>query len=335
MAGSIVVFMEPSSSIEAIAIRLLEIMKNGSSETSAEVFSRNPGALCIGTAPGEWWHGPDEIAAAGLMQFAEFQELGGFEVEVQEIWGFQEGSVGWFASQGLFKIGSLTPFPVRVTGIVHQEGLDWRFVHLQFSEPVQSLEVEKVLGRPMTSAVDDILTLVKDNDLPSQALGSDGTVTIMFTDIEGSTNLLESLGEHRWLELLHWHDGVVRLQTGVFGGVVVKGEGDGFMVAFPAVGSAAACAVAIQRALRPGWNGVTLPIRIGLHCGNASTENGDYFGREVVVAARVSGAAAGGEILVTEAVQQKLGGSIPLDRARTLSLKGLTGDFPAFSLIWE
>jgi class 3 adenylate cyclase len=299
-----------------------------------ETFSQDPGALSIGTAPGEWWRGPDEIAAAGLMQLTEFRELGGFEVEVQEIWGFQEGSVGWFASQGLFKIGTLTPFPVRVTGIVHQEGLHWRFVHLQFSEPVESPEVEQTLGRPMTSAVDDILTLVKDNDLPSQALGSDGSVTIMFTDIEGSTNLLESLGEHRWLELLRWHDGVVRLQTGVFGGVVVKGQGDGFMLAFPAVGSAAACAIAIQRALSSGWNGVTLPIRIGLHCGNSAAENGDYFGREVVIAARVSGEAAGGEILVTEAVQQRLGGSIPLLGARVLSLKGLTGDFPTFSLIW-
>jgi adenylate cyclase len=333
LAGGIVEFMEPSSSIEAIALRLLELLKGGSTES--DVFSQNPGTLCIGTSPGEWWRGPDEIAAAGLMQMAEFRELGGFEIEVQEIWGYQEASVGWFASQGLFKIGSLTPFPVRVTGIVHQEGLDWRFVHLQFSEPVDSPEVEQTLGRPMTSAVDDILTLVKDNDLPLQALGSDGTVTIMFTDIEGSTKLLESLGEHRWLELLRWHDGVVRLQTGVFGGVVVKGQGDGFMLAFPAVGSATACAIAIQRSLSSGWNGVTLPIRIGLHCGKPSAENGDYFGREVVVAARVSGEAEGGEILVTEAVQQRLGGSIPLLGARILSLKGLTGEFPAFPLIWQ
>ena len=80
---------------------------------------------------------------------------------------------------------------------------------------------------------------------------------------------------------------------------------------------------------------MTLPIRIGLHCGKPSAENGDYFGREVVVAARVSGEAEGGEILVTEAVQQRLGGSIPLLGERILSLKGLTGEFPAFPLIWQ
>jgi class 3 adenylate cyclase len=106
------------------------------------------------------------------------------------------------------------------------------------------------------------------------------------------------------------------------------------MLAFPAVGSAAACATAIQRALSSGWEGVTLPVRIGLHCGNAAVENGDYFGREVVVAARVSGEATGGEILVTQAVQQRLGGSVALDSPRVLSLRGLTGDFPVFALAW-
>lgn len=335
--------MEASPLIVSIALRGLAMFKNVATVDNSEeglrevleAWSRDPGVLGIGTSPGEWWKGPDAVAAMILMQLTEFRELGGIEVEVQEIWGYQEGSVGWFACQGMFRIGALTPFPVRVTGIVHQEGLHWKFVHWQFSQPVDDPEVELVLGRPMTTVVDDILGLVKDNPMLSIARGGDGTVSIMFTDIEGSTKLLESLGEDRWLELLHWHDGIIRQQTKVFGGVVVKGQGDGFMLAFPAIGSAASCAIAIQRALSSGWNGVTIPIRIGLHCGHTEAENGDYFGREVVVAARVAGEAMGGEVLVTEAVQQGLGGSIPLNSARVLSLKGLTGDFPTFSLVWK
>ena len=335
--------MEPSPLIVSIALRMFEMLKGITTEDNfdekfrevQDTFSKDPGALSIGTAPGEWWRGPDAVEASGLMQLMEFRELGGFDVEVQEIWGYQEGSVGWFACQGLFKIGALTPAPLRVTGIVHQEGLHWKFVHLQFSQPVDSPEVELVLGRPMTSVVDDIVELVKDNIMPSAAVGADGSVSIMFTDIEGSTSLLESLGESRWLELLHWHDDIIRLQTGVFGGVVVKGQGDGFMLAFPAVGTAAACAMAIQRAFDSGWNGVDVPIRIGIHSGNAESENGDYFGREVVVAARVSGEAAGGEILVTEEVQKRLGGTIPLKSARIVSLRGLTGEFSTFSVMWK
>ena len=146
---------------------------------------------------------------------------------------------------------------------------------------------------------------------------------------------MESLGEQAWMELLAWHDGVIKQQTAIFGGSVVKGQGDGFMLAFPASGSAAACASAIQRALSTGWRGIRVPVRIGMHCGNARAEGGDFFGRTVVVAARMAGAAAGDEILISQAVQGSLGGAFRLDEARSLSLKGLAGRHPAFPVIWQ
>ena len=157
----------------------------------------------------------------------------------------------------------------------------------------------------------------------------------MFTDIEGSTALMESLGEQAWMELLEWHDGIVRQQTAVFGGSVVKGQGDGFMLAFPAAGSAAACAAAIQRALSARWRGVRVSVRMGMHCGNARAEGGDFFGRTVVVAARLASAADGGEILVSQAVQESLAGAFRLAEAQSLSLKGLAGQHAAFPMIWQ
>ena len=117
-------------------------------------------------------------------------------------------------------------------------------------------------------------------------MATDGSVTIVFTDIENSTVLMETLGEERWLELLEWHHHAMRRQTTLFGGSVVKGQGDGFMLAFPAAGSAnacaTACAMAIQRALSTGWEGVPVPVRIGMHSSNAKAEAGDFFGRTVV-----------------------------------------------------
>jgi class 3 adenylate cyclase len=194
---------------------------------------------------------------------------------------------------------------------------------------------EETLGFELTTDVDEILTMVQDEPAPVGALAGDGSVTIMFTDIEGSTALMESLGEQAWLELLDWHDGVVRQQTAVFGGSVVKGQGDGFMLAFPATGSAAGCAAAIQRALSVGWRGVRVPVRMGMNCGNAKAEGGDFFGRTVVVAARLASAADGGEILVSQAVQESLGGAFRLDEARSLTLKGLAGRHAAFPVIWQ
>ena len=70
----------------------------------------------------------------------------------------------------------------------------------------------------------------------------------MFTDIVGSTALMEQLGEERWLEIFDWHTALVQQQTSMFGGAVVKNQGDGFMLAFPAMGSAAACAIGLRRA---------------------------------------------------------------------------------------
>ena len=166
-------------------------------------------------------------------------------------------------------------------------------------------------------------------------MAPDGSVTIMFTDLEGSTSLMESLGERRWLELLERHNSLVTSQVAAFGGTVVKGEGDGFMLAFPACGSATACAVAIQRAARAGLDGVAVPIRIGLHAGDAKAASGDFFGRTVVVAARITNAAKGGEILASDAVQEGLAGAFTLDGARSLKLKGFEADFIAFPVLWE
>jgi class 3 adenylate cyclase len=76
-------------------------------------------------------------------------------------------------------------------------------------------------------------------------------------------------------------------------------------------------------------------MRIGMHSGNAKTEAGDFFGRTVVVAARVASAAAGGEILASQAVQKRLDGAVPLGASRSLSLKGLVGHQTVFPVLWK
>jgi class 3 adenylate cyclase len=215
--------------------------------------------------------------------------------------------------------------------VFREEGSFWRVVQWHSSIGVSNEQ----MGTNLTTSVDDILTAIHEEEIPVSATSSDGSVTIMFTDIEGSTSLMESLGEPQWLELLEWHDSVVNQQSRIFGGKIIKGQGDGFMLAFPATGSATACAVAIQKALSAGWAGVQLPVRIGLHRGNAKSEGGDFFGRTVVLAARIAGAAQGSEILVSKAVQEELDGAFSLDEARSLSLKGMAGTYSAFPMLWR
>jgi len=205
-------------------------------------------------------------------------------------------------------------------------------VHLHYAYSVSNQES---LGVELTTVVDELLLAVKHEELPPAGMAEDGSVTIAFTDVEDSTSLMETLGEPRWLEMLRWHNEIVTHHTAAFGGTVVKGQGDGFMLAFPAAGSAVACAAAVQRATSARWDGIPVPIRVGLHAGNASAEGGDFFGRTVVVAARIASAARGGEILASESVQERLAGAFALDGARSLALKGLVGDFVAYPVRWE
>jgi len=135
------------------------------------------------------------------------------------------------------------------------------------------------------------------SELPS------GTVTFLFTDIEGSTRLWE---EHpdAMREALARHDDLVRETIESHGGYVVKTTGDGFHAAFGTADAGLVAAVAAQRALV----GETWPlpeplrVRMGLHTGAASQRDGDYFGASLNRAARLMGVAHGGQIVCSQAM---------------------------------
>jgi adenylate cyclase len=312
----------------ALLERLLGYLAARDSEAFIDSLSLEPDALWIGTATDEWWSGHDTMAAAVRVQA---QEMPNARYEVERTEAFKEGTVGWVSARLTAFIEGRPSRLIRISAVFHQEGAFWRGVQWHVSMPVEN---EDVFGVELTTRIDELLTMAQKESLPSASLAADGSVAIMFTDIEGSTALMERLGEEKWLELLAWHNGAIRQQAVLFGGTVVKGQGDGFMIAFPAVGSAAACAVAIQRTLSAGWQGNPVPVRIGLHPGNVKVEAGDFFGRTVVVAARLAAAAAGGEILVSETVEAGLNGAFPLSASRSISVKGISGQFTVFPLVW-
>lgn len=320
--------MEQAPELVHLVERLFRSWSELDYESLIEAMSRDPGTLMIGSDPGEWWLGPKDIAAVLRTQV---HEMPSFRFEDLEISAWKEGGFGWAAAKAHFLTEDQPPVLTRTTVVLREEGPYWRIVQWHFSIPVLN---EDVVGIGLTTAVDEILTAVQDEGSSVTAMATDGSVTIVFTDIEGSTALMEALGEVRWLELLQWHDDAVRQQTSLFGGNVVKGQGDGFMLAFPAPGSAVACASALQRSLASGWSGVEVRVRIGMHSGNAKSDAGDFFGKTVVVAARVASAAEGGEILITQAVQEDLGGAFKVGTSRTLALKGLAGRYPVFPVSW-
>lgn len=129
-----------------------------------------------------------------------------------------------------------------------------------------------------------------------------GTVTFVFTDIEGSTRLLTQLaGEYR--EVLETHQRLLRDAFTKHGGVEVSTEGDSFFVVFPSAPQAVEAAVSAQRALseREWPDGVEVPVRMGIHTGEGVLGGDDYVGVDVHRAARIAAAGHGGQILVSAA----------------------------------
>ncbi len=140
----------------------------------------------------------------------------------------------------------------------------------------------------------------------------EGTVTVLFTDVEGSTDLTTRRGDEAAQAILRTQRGLVRQQVEQHSGHEVKSLGDGFMVAFASARRAVACAVGIQRALEQHNRqhpDQQVQVRIGLNTGEAIQEEADLFGEAVNAAARIAAKAKGGQVLLSEAVRGVLGPS--------------------------
>jgi class 3 adenylate cyclase len=150
--------------------------------------------------------------------------------------------------------------------------------------------------------------------------------TFMFTDIVGSTNLVEAIGDEAWEGVLGWHDQTLRKLFTTHCGEEVKQVGDGFFVAFDNPFEAVECAVGIQRRLdqHRKEHGFAPQVRIGLHAVEATRKGQDYGGKGVHEAARIGALAGPGEILASSDVISAARARFPVSEARVAELKGVS-----------
>jgi len=177
-------------------------------------------------------------------------------------------------------------------------------------------------------------------DLDIAPVRSEGTRTVrtfMFSDIVDSTRLSEAMGDAAWEPLLQWHDRALRAEFERWNGEEIKHGGDGFFVAFGDADDAVGCAAAIQRALarHRAEHGFAPSVRIGLHAGEATAREGDYFGSAVTRAARISAAAGAGEVLASADLIESCQRSVPVTGERTLELKGIAEPVVAVLVTWD
>jgi len=147
--------------------------------------------------------------------------------------------------------------------------------------------------------------------------------TFMFTDVVGSTNLVEALGDEAWDTLLRWHDATLREVFTAHEGREISTTGDGFFVSFDSPEMAVAAAIAIQRRLAEHRQkaGFAPQVRIGLHASDAQQVGSNYRGKGVHEASRIAGLATGGQIIASLST---VGESYRSAGVRSELLKGLS-----------
>src|SRR5439155_1482774 len=162
-------------------------------------------------------------------------------------------------------------------------------------------------------------------------------VTLLFTDLINSTELLRRVGDERAQRIFQAHHKLLRDAVAANGGHEGEWLGDGLMVAFPSAAAAVRCAVAMQQAARRRVGGERLVIRVGLNAGEALREETDYFGTPVVVARRLCDRAEGAQILCTQLVAGLLAGrqAFRFRDCGQLELKGVGAPVGACEVVYE
>jgi class 3 adenylate cyclase len=158
--------------------------------------------------------------------------------------------------------------------------------------------------------------------------------TFMFTDVVGSTNLVEVMGDEAWDTLLRWHDATLREVFTAHQGKEISTTGDGFFVGFDSPEQAVAAAVAIQRRLAEHRQkaGFAPPIRIGIHAADANQVGENFRGRGVHEASRIASSAGGNEIVASVATA---GDAYPTSAPRQEVLKGFSEPVEVVTIDWR
>jgi class 3 adenylate cyclase len=184
------------------------------------------------------------------------------------------------------------------------------------------------VGESVEMSVDEIqelLTGVRQAAEPDRVLA-----TVLFTDIDGSTERAAQLGDRRWLDMLAQHDTTVRQELARFRGREVKTTGDGFLATFDGPARAVRCASAIVQAVRP----LGLEVRAGLHTGECELLGDDVGGIAVHIGQRVSALAGPSEVLASSTVRDLVAGSgLAFEPRGEHVLRGLPDQWRIFAVV--
>ncbi|MGH2772563.1 MAG: nickel-binding protein [Actinomycetota bacterium] len=169
-----------------------------------------------------------------------------------------------------------------------------------------------------------------------KVISEGGLRAILFTDMAGSTELTQRLGDEKAMQILRAHDAIIRQSVADNGGHIVKHTGDGMLAAFSSVVSATRASAEIQKKLEEAELPVEILVRVGLTAGEPVAESEDLFGASVQMAARICGACEPGEILGSNVVRDlSLGKGLDWRKKGEVQLRGFDDPVTLHELLWR
>ena len=282
--------------------------------TISNLFADSPSFMGIGSDSDEWWLGSDEFLRVRGTQFAEMPD---YEIEIHDVAAFEDGPTGWAAVMLTMTTPVMTS-KLRTTAVLRLDEGTWRIIQWHNSLPVPN---EQMFGIDLTTSLDQLLVSVVEEGTAITPLdGSEGIVTLMFTDIVDSTALAERVGDRAWIGIAARHENALRAVAADHGGKVIKMLGDGAMLAFESARAAVRAAVVLQES----FTDEVFDVRIGVHTGEVVRTADDLLGITVNKAARIAAAADGGQALISSTVKDLTGvvPDIKFGRPKVVALKG-------------
>jgi len=291
-------------------------------DTYSNLISDSPHFRGIGSDIHEFWDSAEKFLTVRRIQAEELTGQGFPQAEatIERLEAFEQGDVGW-ASMLLTIRTPDGDVSLRVTAVLVLDSGVWRVVQWHNSVPSPNVET---FGIELTTTLDELLDSVAgDADAMGTLEASEGTMTLVFTDIVDSTVMAERIGDEAWVALVHLHESDIRRSTARHGGTVVKMLGDGSMLAF----TSARAAVRAALELLDTTQGNGYEIRIGIHAGEVVRQEEDLLGITVNKAARIASVAGAGQVLTSALVAELIGSieGVVIGTPMNVSLRGLSG----------
>ena len=307
--------IRPSPEIESVMRRVWSAWHESDMAVISNLFVDSPSFLGIGSDSEEWWLGSADFLRVRQMQFEEMPD---YDIDIHEVLAYEDGGFGWAGLLMTMKTAVMTS-KLRTTAVLRLEGGTWRIVQWHNSLPIPN---EQMFGVGLTTSLDQLLASIVEEGVEVLPVGaSEGTATLMFTDIVDSSVFAERVGDQAWSRLVSRHERELRAVTTGHEGRIIKMLGDGSMIAFESARAAVRAGIAVQTSFDAGG----LQLRVGIHTGEVVRTGDDLLGTTVNKAARIAAAASGGETLISSTVRDLIGSmsDIEVGRPRVVALKGL------------